>query len=414
MGSLWKHIRSWCMIRILILIHLPHLIQTCVIEMSKLSPLDRELKTYVDDLVKTDSYKIFPGVDIKRNFNVTQDELRSESCRRSREMRSIDDYLKAKLEKYALNHYVRVNLPETARFFQPVEAGKSSFMAGFGMGFLAFALKKMLLPVFIGAQLIKSVLLALFLPSLLGSVGKLLGKGLSTFSGSSGSSGLGHGNNDPVEDFEFKDTSPYNVNSAPDTGTAETGLSINVATSTDKTDTINRFGYGNNMVSYTPYQSESNYYLKKPSVNTDFKVFHKIPPSSLLLTTYDPFYSPLLSRLDAVFQQLGLGNDKSPKTERCREKLVCMMYANPAKYAPYSNLVSAQLSRELNELRKPSSDNPEILRFFRYMKAAKDGQDGEECLAHSGCPSLSADQPNPAIVTTFNEINKLVQARKFN
>lgn len=81
-------------------------------------------------------------------------------------------------------------------------------MAGFGMGFLAFALKKLLLPVFIGAQLIKSVLIAMFLPSILGSVGKLLGKGLSTFSGISGASAGGGHNH--VEDFEFKDTSPYN------------------------------------------------------------------------------------------------------------------------------------------------------------------------------------------------------------
>ena len=34
---------------------------------------------------------------------------------------------------------------------------------------------------------------------------------------------------------------------------------------------------------------------------------------------------------------------------------------------------------ELNELRKPTSDNPDILRFFRYMRAAKDGQVGMEC-----------------------------------
>lgn len=78
------------------------------------------------------------------------------------------------------------------------------------------------------------------------------------------------------------------------------------------------------------------------SKRDNFKIFHDIPASSLLLTNYDPFYSPLLSRLDAVFQQLGL---KSVNDENCREKLVCLMYSNPAKYAPYSNLVSAQLSR---------------------------------------------------------------------
>lgn len=78
------------------------------------------------------------------------------------------------------------------------------------------------------------------------------------------------------------------------------------------------------------------------SKRDDFKIFHDIPQSSLLLSNYDPFYSPLLSRLDAVFQQLGL---ESTNDEKCREKLVCLMYSNPAKYAPYSNLVSAQLSR---------------------------------------------------------------------
>jgi hypothetical protein len=34
---------------------------------------------------------------------------------------------------------------------------------------------------------------------------------------------------------------------------------------------------------------------------------------------------------------------------------------------------------ELKELKKPTSDNPEILRFFKYMRAAKDGQDGIDC-----------------------------------
>lgn len=71
----------------------------------------------------------------------------------------------------------------------------------------------------------------------------------------------------------------------------------------------------------------------------DYKVFHNIPTSSHLLANYDPFYSPLLSRIDSVFKQLGY------TTELCRERLVCNMYKNPAKYAPFSNLVSAQLSR---------------------------------------------------------------------
>lgn len=78
-----------------------------------------------------------------------------------------------------------------------------------------------------------------------------------------------------------------------------------------------------------------------PANTNTFQTFQKVPASSLLLSNYDPFYSPLLSRLDSVFAQLKLNSDN----ENCREKLICLMYANPAKYAPYSNLVSAQLSR---------------------------------------------------------------------
>lgn len=92
------------------------------------------------------------------------------------------------------------------------------------------------------------------------------------------------------------------------------------------------------------------------------------------------------------------------------------MYRSPARYAPYSNLVSAQLSRELNELRKPSSDNPDVLRFFRYMKAAKDGQDGVKCEEiYASCANAREDQTskqNQAMLATYQDINKLVQARK--
>lgn len=55
--------------------------------------------------------------------------------------------------------------------------GNNTFLTGFGLGFLAFGLKKLLLPLFIGAQIIKSILVALFLPSIIGSIGKIVGKG---------------------------------------------------------------------------------------------------------------------------------------------------------------------------------------------------------------------------------------------
>lgn len=79
-------------------------------------------------------------------------------------------------------------------------------MTGFGLGFLAFGLKKLLLPLFIGAQIVKSILIAMFLPSILGSLGKLAGKGLSQISAVSGSSGHNH---QQMEEFDFKDTTSY-------------------------------------------------------------------------------------------------------------------------------------------------------------------------------------------------------------
>ncbi|KAJ9577065.1 hypothetical protein L9F63_006345, partial [Diploptera punctata] len=71
---------------------------------------------------------------------------------------------------------------------------------------------------------------------------------------------------------------------------------------------------------------------------------------------------------------------------------------------------------ELNELRKPSTDNPEILRFFRYMKAAKDGQDGQECMrVYPGCMAVSNNNSaSPPMIKTYHDINKLVQARRLS
>jgi hypothetical protein len=76
---------------------------------------------------------------------------------------------------------------------------------------------------------------------------------------------------------------------------------------------------------------------------------------------------------------------------------------------------SVSCFRELNELRKPSTDNPEILRFFRYMKAAKDGQDRADCIkTYTGCLSSSAqNNAQPPMIKTYHDINKLVHARGF-
>jgi hypothetical protein len=84
-------------------------------------------------------------------------------------------------------------------------------------------------------------------------------------------------------------------------------------------------------------------------------------------------------------------------------------------YAGYFSTLNVPCFRELNELRKPSTDNPEILRFFRYMKAAKDGQDGADCIkTYPGClPSSAHSSVQPPMIKTYHDIDKLVQARGF-
>lgn len=46
------------------------------------------------------------------------------------------------------------------------------------------------------------------------------------------------------------------------------------------------------------------------------------------------------------------------------------------------------------------------------MRAAKDGQDRADCdMNFKECTSVS-DSDSPAMINTYNDINKLVQARK--
>ncbi|XP_031786353.1 uncharacterized protein LOC103317765 isoform X1 [Nasonia vitripennis] len=321
------------------------------------------------------------------------------------ELKNVDNVnstsLVDQIHRFAREHVVKIKLPRS--MLAPRES--RTFFGAFG-------LKKLLLPLFIGAQIIKSILIALFLPSIIGSIGKIVGKGVTSFAQSS--------QNPPQqmeENYEFKDNQDlYNDDymTRQPLGTLPASAMYDESMLQTKAPEIaSRYSFVDPRL--TPMNALSDRYYTRHMVNPqakrqDFKVFHEIPTSSLLLTNYDPFYSPLLSRLDAVFSRLG------HNTEGCREYAVCAMYRSPARYAPYSNLVSAQLSRELNELRKPSSDNPDVLRFFRYMKAAKDGQDGVRCEdAYADCAGARDDQTirqNQAMLATYQDIDKLVHARK--
>ncbi|EFA10563.1 uncharacterized protein Osi17 [Tribolium castaneum] len=102
--------------------------------------------------------------------------------------------------------------------------------------------------------------------------------------------------------------------------------------------------------------------------------------------TYDPFYSPILEKIDKIL--VGLGFNEEP----CRERLICSMYKNPVKFSPHSNLLSAELSRDSKELQKPTTTNAAVIRFYRYVQAARDGQDKRECLRLYPSCSINTEQ----------------------
>ncbi|XP_011314619.1 uncharacterized protein Osi24 isoform X1 [Fopius arisanus] len=367
--------------------------------------LERKLSSLIDDMSARTTVNVTEAIQVVRT-DVTTPVYENEG-------------LLEKVHRYAKSHVMRINLDkdlmptaESRMFFGATANGQNPFLTGFGLGFLAFGLKKLMIPLFIGVQIIKTMLVALFLPSIIGSIGKIVGKGLTSFAQGSG------GAAQPEENFEFKDNSDLYrddymmkqpLGTLPASAMYDEGMLMQPSPKPDS-----RLSYVDSRYAGANGFND-RYYTRHVATNglsktQDFKVFHEIPTSSLLLTNYDPFYSPLLSRLDAVFSRLGY------TTESCREYAVCAMYRSPARYAPYSNLVSAQLSRELNELRRPSTDNPDVLRFFKYMKAAKDGQDGIKCeKAYSGC-DIARDDPslrqNQAMLATYQDIDKLVHARK--
>ncbi|KYN12844.1 PREDICTED: uncharacterized protein LOC108767012 [Trachymyrmex cornetzi] len=95
----------------------------------------------------------------------------------------------------------------------------------------------------------------------------------------------------------------------------------------------------------------------------------------------DEYYGPIIDRLENIFGQLRFYE------ETCREMLVCSMYKNPAGYSPHSNLVSNELSRDPQELRRDVTGSTSSQKFYRYMNAARYGQNGGDCLKTYPCHS---------------------------
>lgn len=96
-------------------------------------------------------------------------------------------------------------------------------------------------------------------------------------------------------------------------------------------------------------------------------------PEQIRTKVYDPFYSPIIEKMDKIFATFGSLDDY------CKERLVCSMYKTPMRYSPQSNFISAELSRDSSDLEKPTSTNDAAFRFYRYVQAARDGQEQREC-----------------------------------
>ncbi|KAK2579912.1 hypothetical protein KPH14_007592 [Odynerus spinipes] len=93
----------------------------------------------------------------------------------------------------------------------------------------------------------------------------------------------------------------------------------------------------------------------------------------------DEYYGPIMSRLEEIFTQLRFFDDS------CRERLVCSMYKNPTVYSPHSNLVSNELSRDPQELKRRTLESASSQKFHKYLNAARIGQDRGDCIRTYPC-----------------------------
>jgi len=87
-------------------------------------------------------------------------------------------------------------------------------------------------PLFIGVQVVKTVLLVLFLPSIIGSVGKIAAKGLPSLSGTFSHLSQPGANVETVDDLEFKDNSLGNDHDTD--GTYSSAYQYNIPAGTGK------------------------------------------------------------------------------------------------------------------------------------------------------------------------------------
>ncbi|XP_050685145.1 uncharacterized protein LOC126979714 [Leptidea sinapis] len=88
----------------------------------------------------------------------------------------------------------------------------------------------------------------------------------------------------------------------------------------------------------------------------------------------EKFYGSLLDKVDTILNPLGAIESG------CKERAICSLYRDPFNHAPYSNLVSNELSKDSSEL-LPPADSKMALNYYRYVQAARDGQEQKDCLS---------------------------------
>lgn len=160
---------------------------------------------------------------------------------------------------------------------------------------------------------------------------------------------------------------------------------------------------------HSKYHAQNSVNIKSPTATRIAAQYQAVPdPRQNSNLAVDPFYSPILMKIDTIFAQLGIHD------EPCKERLLCSMYKNPAQYSPHSNFISAELSRwgsirtshqinalnmtgyhpfrDQNELKKPLNGNAAATRFYRYIQAARDGQEHRDCLGTYNLCNINTEQ----------------------
>lgn len=92
---------------------------------------------------------------------------------------------------------------------------------------------------------------------------------------------------------------------------------------------------------HSKYHVQNSVNIKSPTATRIVAQYQALPDprQSGQNAAVDPFYSPILMKIDTIFAQLGIHD------EPCKERLLCSMYKNPTQYSPHSNFISAELSR---------------------------------------------------------------------